>query len=139
MGTGSKLVITSDGNEQMLQCNALGPFLLNNLLLSQLVEGGTRECFASIVDVSSVTQYYGKIDFDDLNCRYKLIKLIRNVHKRITFVNYYGVLWKSNAKYNCHFRKWFDSNQAYANSKLIQTALNSYLGNKLRDYGVKVS
>ena len=67
--SGNQPLITSDGNEEVLQCNALAPFLLNNLLLTQLIGGGTRECFSSIVDVSSVSQYYGCVDFEDLNSR----------------------------------------------------------------------
>jgi len=61
---------SQDGNEMQFQVNYLGPFLLMNLLLpkmSKIAEdlGSTGK----IVNVSSAVQYYGKIDFSNLDGR----------------------------------------------------------------------
>ncbi|MPZ61916.1 MAG: SDR family NAD(P)-dependent oxidoreductase [Propionibacteriales bacterium] len=54
--------VTADGLEQTLAVNHLAPFLLTNLLLTRLEQGG----HARVVTVSSHAHAQGRIDFDDL-------------------------------------------------------------------------
>ena len=60
--------LTGDGNERQFQVNYLGPFLLENLLLPKMSKVATEsQKTGKIVNVVSAVQYYGKIDFDNLN------------------------------------------------------------------------
>ncbi len=54
--------VTADGLEHTFALNHLAPFLLTNLLLERLAEGGP----ARVVNVSSNAQSSGRIAFDDL-------------------------------------------------------------------------
>lgn len=54
--------ITEDGNEQTIQMNHLGPFLLTHLLLPCLIESKAR-----VINTSSLAARSGIIDFDDLH------------------------------------------------------------------------
>ena len=55
--------VTDDGLERTFAINHLAPFLLTNLLLDRLKEGGAP---ARVVTVSSGAQAMGRLDFDDL-------------------------------------------------------------------------
>lgn len=55
--------MTEDGHEMTWTVNHLAPFLLNNLLLERLTEN-TR---AKIVNLSSATERFGHIHFDDIH------------------------------------------------------------------------
>ena len=54
--------VTADGLERTFALNHLAPFLLTNLLLGRLKQGGP----ARVVTVSSGAHAMGRIDFDDL-------------------------------------------------------------------------
>jgi retinol dehydrogenase-14 len=54
--------VTADGLERTFALNHLAPFLLTNLLVDRLTEGGP----ARVVTVSSNAQAQGRIDFNDL-------------------------------------------------------------------------
>ncbi|HEV7167732.1 MAG TPA: SDR family oxidoreductase [Micrococcaceae bacterium] len=54
--------LTADGLERTFALNHLAPFLLTNLLLERLQQGG----LARVVTVASNAQAMGRIDFDDL-------------------------------------------------------------------------
>jgi NAD(P)-dependent dehydrogenase (short-subunit alcohol dehydrogenase family) len=59
--------VTNDGFESHLQTNYLSHFLLTNLLLPLLEAGGSPYRASRVVNVSSVANFAGKINFDDLN------------------------------------------------------------------------
>ena len=59
--------LTEDGFETQFQVNYLGAFLLTNLLLPQLKRASSQSDPGVIVDVSSIAQYNGSIDFENLN------------------------------------------------------------------------
>lgn len=61
---------TEDGFESQFAVNYLGHFLLTHLLLSNIVEAGTAQENARIVNVSSCAHLAGSIDFDDINSKY---------------------------------------------------------------------
>lgn len=61
---------SQDGHEQQLATNHLGHFLLTHLLLPKLIEGGTKDCFARVINVSSVAHFCGSwVDWNDINCK----------------------------------------------------------------------
>ena len=62
-----KRSLTEDGIESTFAVNHLGYFLLTNLLLDLLKKSAP----ARIVNVSSATHAYGKVDFDDLQSEKK--------------------------------------------------------------------
>ena len=57
--------VTEDGLERTFALNHLAPYLLTNLLLDRLTDGGP----ARVVTVSSNAQAMGRIDFADLQGR----------------------------------------------------------------------
>ncbi len=59
--------VTGDGYEKQFQLSHLGPFLLMNLLLPKMRGSVGGERTVKIINVTSALQYYGKIDFDNLN------------------------------------------------------------------------
>lgn len=65
-GVFSQRTLSPDGIELTWALNHLAYFLLTNLLLDRLKASGTPERRARIVNVSSVAQRAGHIDFDDL-------------------------------------------------------------------------
>jgi len=60
---------TEDGFNRVMATNYLGPFLLTNLLLPLLKQSGE----ARIINTSSVTHLWGRIDLDDLNFKKKWV------------------------------------------------------------------
>jgi NAD(P)-dependent dehydrogenase (short-subunit alcohol dehydrogenase family) len=58
---------TEDGFNRVMATNYLGPFLLTNLLLPLLKQ--TKE--ARIINVSSITHLWGRIDLNDINFKRK--------------------------------------------------------------------
>lgn len=56
--------ITKDNMELQFQTNYFGPFLLNHLLLDLLKQSAPSR----IVVLSSVSHFFGGLDFDNLNC-----------------------------------------------------------------------
>ncbi|MFZ0544395.1 MAG: SDR family oxidoreductase, partial [Candidatus Promineifilaceae bacterium] len=57
---------TEDGLEETFAVNHLGYFLLTNLLLDRLIESGTADSHARIINVSSSSHWDGRLDFDNL-------------------------------------------------------------------------
>lgn len=60
-------ITTVDGFESHFQTNYLSHFLLTNLLMPLLVNGGSPYRVSRVINVSSVANFGGKINFDDLN------------------------------------------------------------------------
>ena len=60
-------IISPDGYEMTLAVNHLGPFLLTNLLLPLLRAGAPSR----IVNVTSVFERFGRIDFEDIHAERK--------------------------------------------------------------------
>jgi len=60
---------TEYGFNRVMATNYLGPFLLTNLLLPLLKQSGE----ARIINTSSVTHLWGRIDLDDLNFKKKWV------------------------------------------------------------------
>ncbi|GFN78144.1 retinol dehydrogenase 12 [Plakobranchus ocellatus] len=63
VSTGKPKEITDEGLETVFAANYFGPFLLTNLLLDLLKKSAPSR----IINVSSVVNKYGTIDFDNLN------------------------------------------------------------------------
>lgn len=59
--------VTPQGLEESFAANYLGPFLLTQLLLDILIKSAPSR----IIDVSSIANMYGKINFDDLQTTQK--------------------------------------------------------------------
>lgn len=59
--------LTTDKNEVIVQTNHLGHFLLTNLLKKSLTAAGN----ARVINVSSMMQKFGYIDFDNINSEKK--------------------------------------------------------------------
>lgn len=61
--------LTEDGFESHFAVNYLGHFLLTHLLLPQLKVAGTEGKNSRIVNVSSIVNLIGRINYDDINGR----------------------------------------------------------------------
>ncbi|XP_055382289.1 dehydrogenase/reductase SDR family member on chromosome X [Condylostylus longicornis] len=59
--------LTEDGYESHFAVNFLGHFLLTHLLLPKLKAAGKKGLNARIVNVSSIVNMVGKINYDDIN------------------------------------------------------------------------
>lgn len=81
---------TEDGFELHFGVNYLGHFLLTWLLLDDLKQSGTLDCFSRVVNVSSSAHRIGEIKLNDLNseyysahaayCQSKLAQLLFSAH-----------------------------------------------------------
>lgn len=82
---------TEDGFELHFGVNYLGHFLLTWLLLDDLKQSGTLDCFSRVINVSSSAHRVGEIKLNDLNnseyysahaayCQSKLAQLLFSVH-----------------------------------------------------------
>lgn len=61
--------LTEDGFESHLAINYLGHFLLTHMLLSQLKRGGSEGKNSRIINVSSVVNLIGRINYSDINMK----------------------------------------------------------------------
>lgn len=61
--------LTEDGFESHMAINYLGHFLLTHMLLNQLKKGGSEGHNSRIVNVSSVVNLIGRINYSDINMK----------------------------------------------------------------------
>lgn len=61
--------LTEDEFESHLAVNYLGHFLLQHLLLPELIKAGKKERKARIVNISSCAHLIGRINYEDINAK----------------------------------------------------------------------
>ncbi|ODM92422.1 Dehydrogenase/reductase SDR family member on chromosome X [Orchesella cincta] len=63
--------LTTDGIEAQFQTNYLSHFLLTNLLLPALNQGGQSDKPSRVINVSSAAQYGGQLDFNNIDMKHE--------------------------------------------------------------------
>lgn len=64
---GTPFHITIDGFESQLAVNYIGHFYLTHLLMPQLQAAGTQDFHSRVINVSSIANIIGDVNFDDIN------------------------------------------------------------------------
>lgn len=64
---GTPFHMTIDGFESQLAVNYIGHFYLTHLLMPQLRAAGTQDLHSRVINVSSIANIIGDVNFDDIN------------------------------------------------------------------------
>lgn len=113
-------VESRDGYESQFATNYLGHFLLTHLLLNELKKAGSDKSRSRVVNVSSCAHVVGQINFEDINFRLNIKKIVNQ-----------SVIIQT-------YRSQYIPAEAYAQSKLAQILFSNYLNELLTKEGAFV-